>query len=269
MDSIQERIKYDRNLIFNEQDEYGTVEVVENENYRSLHFGTPAKQTEMDLTHPYALTFDYFRLMAMSLLFCPSPKSVLMLGLGGGALAKFLWKYFPKCHFDLIERSPLVVKVARQYFGFPKSPRLHIHVEDAFDFIRRSQSAYDLIFIDLFKETGISELLVEKEFFASCKKLLKDKNSIILLNIWRRTSESFMTKIIGQIVEHFGKNLLILPDNRDENYVFFIFLDSRTELSSYKITKKAAKLKDKTGLDFLQKLSDLNFLKDYGFILQK
>ena len=143
-------------LIYKGQDKYGPIEILEKDGLRFLCFGKQPRQSEMSLSKPYQLTFEYLRLMAMALLFCPNPKSVLMLGLGGGSLAKFFWKYVPDCNLDLVERSELVVELCSRYFALPNDPRLHIYNTEALDFLKQGEHGpYDLIFIDLFGNDGM------------------------------------------------------------------------------------------------------------------
>ena len=153
-EQLNKMLKYNSTLIYEGKDDYGPVEVVEKDGLRSMHFGTQNKQSEMSLSDPYALTVEYTRLMSMALLFQSAPKSALFLGLGGGSLPKFIWKYFPRCLLHAVERSPLVVDLCYRYFALRRSPRLHVHVFDAFDFLKSCDNPFDLIFIDLFQSDG-------------------------------------------------------------------------------------------------------------------
>jgi spermidine synthase len=230
-------------LIYEGKDEFGPVEVIKNEGLRSLHFGTSNKQSEMVLFDPYALTIEYTRLMSMALLFQPSPKNVLILGLGGGSLAKFIWKYFPQCHLHLVERSALVIDICTRYFALPKSSRLHTHCVDAFDFLKSCEIQFDLIFIDLFQGEGMSLLLAQSDFFRLCKKCLHPKRGMLVWNTWRQTPERLMVDSITSLCESFGKNMLILPDSQEMNNVFLIFTEINYHLSQ--IIERAQQLERK------------------------
>jgi spermidine synthase len=244
--------KYGRSLIFSGQDIDNVVEVVEDENIRALHFGTPGQQSEMSLQAPYALVSDYTRLMALSLLFQPKPKSILMLGLGGGTLPKFLWKAFPQCHIDLVERSALIVDVCHQYFGLPQSPFLHTHVIDALDFVHNTETRYDLLFIDLFDGTGVPKWLGETPFLGVCRNRLKDKNSLLVWNLSAQTPESLMTQCLHQIAAAFGPHTLILPTRCGANYVFLGFPREREPLAPWEMARRASELQELTGFPFSQ-----------------
>ncbi|HEY0720688.1 MAG TPA: spermidine synthase, partial [Gammaproteobacteria bacterium] len=86
--------KYDGLLVHRTQDEWGPIEVVDDMLHRSLHFGTEPKQSSMLLSDPLALVLSYTRAMTTALLFVPQVRRVLLIGLGGGSLAKFFLHHF-------------------------------------------------------------------------------------------------------------------------------------------------------------------------------
>jgi spermidine synthase len=54
-----------------------------------MHFTSLATQSAMSLSEPDALIAQYTRKMMSFLLFNPDPKHIVMIGLGGGSLAKY------------------------------------------------------------------------------------------------------------------------------------------------------------------------------------
>jgi spermidine synthase len=258
---------YGRYLVLKDHDEFGPVEVVEDEKHRSLHFGNPVNQSEMSLNDPYALTLDYTRVMAMALLFHSSPRSVLNLGVGGGSIPKFLWKYFPECHLDLVERSPLVADISYNYFSFPKDARLQYHIVDALDFLKESTEKYDLIFIDLFQQKGPSEIVLKPDFFRLCQERARDKNSIIICHLWSTAPKDTIMQSVHKLYETFGKNMLIVQAEHN-SIVLLIFSSEAERFSVSDIVRSAERLESQTHLNFPQLLLDHNFFQDSGFIVQ-
>src|SRR5581483_253689 len=63
---------------------------------RFLHFDLDAVQSAMDMHDPVRLTLAYTRRMMAFLLFNRAPARVLLLGLGGGSLAKFCYHRLPQ-----------------------------------------------------------------------------------------------------------------------------------------------------------------------------
>src|SRR3954451_15078178 len=83
-----------------------TAYVSERHGVRSLHIGSDTVQSSMRLARPNDLELSYTRSMMGFLLFAPPPKSVLMIGLGGGSLAKFIFHRLPDTTIEAVEVSP-------------------------------------------------------------------------------------------------------------------------------------------------------------------
>src|ERR1043165_3440037 len=93
-----------------------SVYVSERHGVRSLHIGTDTIQSSMRLARPNDLELSYTRSMMGFLLFAPPPKAVLMIGLGGGSLAKFVYHRLPGTCSRVIEVNPRVAEIARFSF---------------------------------------------------------------------------------------------------------------------------------------------------------
>lgn len=245
-----------KDLIFSGRDEFEYISVIDEGDLRTMYFGEGCSQSEMSKTNPYAIVGEYSKLMAASLLFMPEPKKVLMLGLGGSVLPKFLWKYFPKCHCDIVERSSLVIKLSHQLFALPHSPRIQIYCEDALNYLKRCQERYDLILIDLFQGNGMSKITKHPEFFKQCHTLLKSPRSMLLWNTWITAPQELMKNCIHHLCHCFGSQIMIL--SHSGNNVFFIF-NKEIHIELGKVISKAHRLKQKTGFDFPQLCEDHHF----------
>src|SRR3569623_1391487 len=130
--------KYHGTLIHRSRDADGPIEVVDDGVIRTLHFGNDVRQSSMALHDPVHLMLLYTQAMMSCLLFQPDPKRVLLIGLGGGSLAKFLLHHFPRCKIDAVERRAAVVKLAHGYFQLPETPRLRVTVDDACEHLKLS-----------------------------------------------------------------------------------------------------------------------------------
>jgi spermidine synthase len=129
--------KYGGQLLHATADEYGPIEVVElQQKMRSLHFGNKTRQATMFLYNPALLVHKYTQAM-MTPLCWQRPERVLMLGLGGGSIAKYLLHFSDHIRIDAVELRPAVISVAREYFALPEAG-----VDAA--------ARYDLIVVDMF-----------------------------------------------------------------------------------------------------------------------
>jgi spermidine synthase len=157
------KTRYGGHLLFSEQDDYGPVEVIELQNkMRSLHFGNTTQQATMFLHDRHLLVHKYTQAMLTSLAW-QVPQNVLILGLGGGSLAKFLLHHFKNVNIHAVELRPLVAYVAQQFFGLPSDDkRLSLYLCAAEEFLEREDvsSQYDLILVDLFLTRGEQDISV-------------------------------------------------------------------------------------------------------------
>lgn len=93
----------------------------------------------------------------------------LILGHGGGSIAKWLARYWPDLSLDIVEVDPSVVRVAEQYFDYAAPPQHHVYVKDARLFLRMSDQRYDVIWVDVFARHLIPFHLTTEEFFAEVR----------------------------------------------------------------------------------------------------
>lgn len=213
--------KYGGRLIYQGRDEMGPLEVIENGYQRSLHFGSLPKQSSMDLNDPQRLCLSYTRAMLSALLFMPSPARVLLIGLGGGSLAKFFLHHFPACHLDAVELRPHVSQIARDYFLLPDSERLHIHHGDAAEFMRRrtpDDERYDLILLDAYTDVGMADSVCGEAFFSACLAQLTE-SGLLACNLWGNDKSSFKLIIENLRQARMGGKPLLLPVEGKDNVI--------------------------------------------------
>lgn len=166
------------------RDDQGIVEVIEDGVTRTLYFGSRAKQSCMLLDNPQVLVLSYTQAMTAALLFQPAPRKVLLLGLGGGSLACFLYHHFPDCQILAVEQRATVVETAREFFAVPTDERLRIHTDSALDYLARTDGeTFDLILVDLFSATGMDGELEEAAFFVRCRERLAP-GGVLSVNLW-------------------------------------------------------------------------------------
>ncbi|MDP2343700.1 MAG: fused MFS/spermidine synthase [Deltaproteobacteria bacterium] len=76
------------------------------------------------------------------------PKSVLLLGLGGGTVARQLRCFLPDVRIVGVEIDPGVVDVARRHLHLADD--VEVHVKDAYDFLAEGTERFDAVVDDLF-----------------------------------------------------------------------------------------------------------------------
>ena len=233
--------RYKGRLVFQCSDDFSKIEVVDDAGNRSLHFGTPEKQSSMSLKRPDILILSYTKAMMVGLLYMRAPRNILTLGLGGGSLPKFFLSHFPECKIDIVELRPMVVKVAFDYFSLPQDPRLTLYVNDAKDFFNREEAGYyDLILLDIFNKRGMVPTIGDTSFLKACKAHLTEKG-VLIINLWSKPDSSFKA-ITSEINTIFHNQILHLPVAERTNHIVFAMNHSLTRYPRSMIQRQAQKL---------------------------
>jgi spermidine synthase len=162
---------------------YRNIVVYEDDGVRCMRFSrnATARQTCISLTDDRYLVFNYMRAMMGALYVNPSPNRILIIGLGGGAIAGALQKMLPAAKIDAVEIDPAVVRVARSHFGFVPTSQTNVYEEDGRIFAKRMLKQgvkYDLVILDAFDHQYIPEHLLTREFLQEVRGLLTDRGVV-------------------------------------------------------------------------------------------
>ena len=171
--------------------------LTENESgMRTLRFGAEGvSQSVLKAADPRHLELAYARLLPASLAFVQHPRRVLIVGLGGGSLPRFLHSHFPEPTIDVVELDPGVVDVAKTYCGFAEDARMRLHVEDGRDFIEATSGGYDLIILDCFDADSIPPHLATLEFLSTVRNALSPRG-IVVANIWGPSANPLYARML-------------------------------------------------------------------------
>lgn len=162
----------DETLLHREQDQWGNILVLDQQEQRVLSFDSVYEQSRMDLNRPSELVHQYTRAMLLGLAF-GNPTHVTLFGLGGGCLLRAAYQANPYLHLQAVELRPTVVAIARDYFGLPESPRLSIAVADGRDYITHQPDAStDLIWADMYHALRADPFQMQKRFFRESQRTL-------------------------------------------------------------------------------------------------
>jgi len=165
-------------------DDFEKPIVQETASVKSMMFSDIDIQSRMSVERPDELQFEYTRLMMGVLLFQPQPKRMLMVGLGGGSLAKFCYKYLPDAHITVVEINPHVIAL-RQSFHIPDDDaRFQVLQMDAADFMAQTDQNFDVVLVDGFDPQGQPEQLCSPQFYSDCRRVLH-AGGVVVVNLHR------------------------------------------------------------------------------------
>jgi spermidine synthase len=262
--------KYDGLLIHQDYDDDGALEVVEVDGVRSLHFGSLPRQSSMLLSEPNQLYLEYARTMTSWMLFKETLiDDALLIGLGGGSLAKHLLHQFPHCQVKVVEYRKSVVKIARSHFGLPLDSRLKVVVDDGAEYVRKrldsERELYSLIMVDAFDATGMAEAICNFEFFKHCHALLK-KDGMLVINCWGGVRRPQFQKIALWLGRLFNWKLLFVPVAGRGNIIGLAFHEKTPTYALKDLRTRAIVLEQLHQIEFTRFLKDL--VKHNASVLQ-
>lgn len=153
-------------------------------NRRTLEFTPGDIQSAMRLSRPHALVLAYTRAMMCFVLFVPRPRRILMVGLGGGSMAKFCYRYFPEARITVLELRADVIALRERFLVPPDDARFQvIHADAAAWMAACAHGGYDLIVVDGFDTEGLPPALSSRPFYADCRRLLA-ADGVLVANVF-------------------------------------------------------------------------------------
>lgn len=180
-DNLGARERVER-ILAEVHDDFGMIRVLEVEDYRFLEFGDAIEQSCVFTADPSWLEYDYTRAMLIGALCHDQPDSALFLGLGAGTLTQACMQFLPLEDVECIELRPDVPRLAIEYLGLDDDPRLYIRVGDALALLPSAEPA-DLIFVDLYTDTGPAAAHLAWGFLEACQQRL-NPGGWLVINQW-------------------------------------------------------------------------------------
>ena len=254
--------RYGGELIYHSRDEDGVIEVVDTYGIRALHFGTSPRQSALSLNNPHRLELAYIRAMLSPLLFIGDPARALLVGLGGGSLARFLLEQFPDCRVEAVERRAGVAEIAHAYFGLPRVERLTVHIADACEriasLVQDRTQAFDLILVDVYDHLGMDTSINVLEFLGGCARLLHPQGALSM-NLWG-THPVALKQSINLLRTCFPGNALKLAVPNRGNVIGLGLGEAIDPSKRKQLEPKARELEFRTGLEMPYFLRNLRLL---------
>jgi spermidine synthase len=121
---------------------------------------------------------------------------VAILGNAGGTTARALGVYYPNADVDGVELDPAVSRVGRRYFGMGDNRRLTVHDADARPFLRSTDTRYDLIVVDAYRQPYVPFYLATREFFRLVREHLRP-GGVVALNVAAVPDDKRLVDAVG------------------------------------------------------------------------
>lgn len=220
-----------------------------------------ARQSLVKPGDPDYLGLPYAKTAFTGLALTGEPKRILIIGLGGGTLPSFLHKHYPAAVIDAVDIDPVVVDVARRYFGFRDDALMKGHVGDGRRFVEEVRQPYDMIFLDAYGSDSVPEHLATEEFLRAVKRAVKP-DGIVVGNIWGRGHNRLYDTMVRTYQEVFDE--LYILDVRNAGNQILLALPRAQPLTQEQLAQLARKVSAAKRFDF-----DLGDQVNYGFLYAK
>lgn len=243
--------------------EYRKAFVMDDGETRSLHFCQDFVQSSMRIAQPFALEFNYTRKIMAFLLFHPEPKRILLLGLGGGSLAKFCHRQLPAAHIEVVDNDPTVVGFRDEFMVPPDDERFHVVLGDGAAHLRRSVGTFDVIVVDAFDSDGCAPAINTPEFYMEAHDSLCAEGVLVSNLVGRKSDRAEHLELIRTA---FDDNVVLLPVLGDGNHLAFAFPDPAFEPRWRWIRQNAKAMRARHGLDFPKFAEKLERSRKMGYV---
>jgi spermidine synthase len=242
---------------------YGKPFVLDDGVRRALYFTRAWVQSEMRIADPVALEFRYSQKVMAFLLFVPEPRHILIVGLGGGSIAKFCHRHLPGAQLTALEVDPHVIAFREQFLVPPDDGRFRVIEADGAVYVTRCEETYDLIVLDAFGSEGVSPSMCTREFYQDTRDITA-RDGVVVVNLVGRKEERIAHLDMLRTV--FGDNILLVPVEDDGNYVAFVFRNPAFEPRWRAMAGQAQALQARFGLDFPRFAAQLERSRKLGYL---
>jgi len=220
--------------------------VSEERGVRHLHVGGEAIQSAMRLDDPFALELDYTRCMMAFLLFHPQPRRALMIGLGGGSLAKFFHRRLPGLRTHVVEYDERVIATARALFHVPQDDaRLIVEHGDGVEAL--APECCDLLVVDGYEDEATPAAMVSQAFFDAAWCALEEPGALVVNFM---DDDPDFDRNLQRVERAFGGAAIAFQSLRDPNIVVVGLKGTRRAFAWRELRARAVVLERAYGLPF-------------------
>jgi len=185
---------------------------------KALHFSISEIQSRMQIGDPHALDLEYTRTMMGFLLFRPEPQNIVMIGLGGGSLAKFCYRYLPRARIQVAEINPHVIALRKQFHVPPDDDRFRVVRADGAQYVRYRSTRCDVLMVDAFDNQGLPSRLCSQRFYDDCFEMLQP-DGIMVVNLHHGDARYDIH--FDRIRRSFNDSVLVVDDGELSNVIVF------------------------------------------------
>jgi len=180
------------------ESQYNNIKIYKSGSYVTMRFSranSEFSESTINTSNSMELPSSYNRSIMAALVYSPDCKKILMVGLGGGAITRYINAFMPNVDITNVELDRDVIRLAKKYFYIKEAQSFRIIESDGRIYLKQNTDAkYDLIILDAFRGGYIPFHLLTKEYFSLIKEHL-NINGCVVLNL-HTNSELYDSTIV-------------------------------------------------------------------------
>lgn len=237
-------------LLYQKPGAAGLLQVRQQASQCSLYIDD-IEQSRIDTQRHDTLVLPVQRALLACLMFVPGPRKVLLGGLGGGALARFIHRIEPEVMGDAVEIDPQIAALCRRYFDFP-ARNWQIHVGD----IRHWQGRdADLAIIDIAEADATPSWLLSEGCLQGLQQGLSP-HGVLVLDLLVDSVQQ-LSAVLQRLRQQFQRRTLCLTVPGHKNIIVMAFNDVPLHIGLPALRSRCAQLAAHWHIDFDALLSRL------------
>jgi spermidine synthase len=217
----------------------GEPYIVESNKFKALYFDSESTQSLMDMQAPIRLVVSYTETMMGFLLFNANPKSIAMIGLGGGSLAKYCHHHLPGASILVLENNAKVIALKDKFHVPENSAHFKVLEADGAAYLRGTEEKFDVLLVDGYTKLGQAAQLCSEDFYASCLECLEPNGMLIINFSGAAGLNQVYQERISRVFEY--PSVLVVEDDR-MNQILFVSKDSSLNIPAEDILRRSATL---------------------------
>ena len=154
----------------------------------------------------------------------------LLIGLAGGTAAKQITAAYGDVPIDGVEIDPEIAEVGREYFAMTE-PNLNVIIADGRYVLRTSDTQYDLIGVDAYRQPYIPFQLTTQEFFQEVADHLTPDGAAVI-NVGRTETDYRLVDVIASTMKSVFPNVYVIDTDRYANSIV-IASKSPTQIDTF------------------------------------
>ena len=210
------------------------MEVRENADLRWMMSEDGVLHGAMSLKEPCLPLVPYLRSMLIAQMLKPDATKVLNLGLGTGAIERYVGEVCPQVKLTTVEISKTRLEQTKRFFHLRPSSSSSIVVQDASTFISRKIPEQDIIYCDLFDVRSNYNTIFSNDFVTKLWQKLS-KNGLIAINYVLEDQKKLINTLV--ILRKIFAVTAIIDIEDHANIVILAFKADRPNAESIKSYK--------------------------------